>query len=437
MTRWMRFFRQLGTLFVLTGMTIAASTVANVVVASSLGPANYGDVVFAVSLGAIVALLAQYGFDRTLVRDLVQRPEGLRVVLSGSLLIRGVLLLIALAVVSFLMILDVLPGASAGAFLLILAATIKGLDLRPLFDVRNRTARHASILLGERLLYVCIILLSPRVSISLLGAAAFLAAATSIMLQYWLAMSDIDLRFRRDVVRFAAGQLVANAPIWLAASATLAIGPVINVLLRAFTDSRQVGGFGVALMFVSLASVVFNQLCRLLTPRLARRCQGQRPCPDPRFSLGYLAIFTLAGLLLGLPAILAPELVLVTMFGPDYAFAWPIFMVIGVYLPFWGCDFALSRYLVATRHDRAYSVIVIVCSLAGWVAAIPFILFWGGTGAGWAMVAARASLIALCVPIVSRDAGVFPGRGLQLMTHPFSKVTSCLPSTEAGATRAT
>jgi O-antigen/teichoic acid export membrane protein len=111
-----------------------------------------------------------------------------------------------------------------------------------------------------------------------------------------------------------------------------------------------------------------------------------------QFAIRYIGLATLAGAVIGIPAILFPSLIL-SLFDPEYASAASTLQILGIYLILIGVGQVASQYLIFVRMERAYSLVVMatgVLALGLYLVCIPL---WSAKGAALAVLISHGTAI--------------------------------------------
>ena len=126
-----------------------------ILLARYLGPDLYGRYTFGIVFNTSLFILIQYGLDKTLVRDLVQKQDPGTYLLSASL-IKLVLMGIGLVIVVTWGVLTIDRNADKVAIALLfgLGGCLFGLSPRAWFDYIGKIQLHAWLLLSERVLFL-------------------------------------------------------------------------------------------------------------------------------------------------------------------------------------------------------------------------------------------------------------------------------------------
>jgi len=143
-----------------------------------------------------------------------------------------------------------------------------------------------------------------------------------------------------------------------------------------------------------------SQVGQTGNPRLVRSVVGNIDVPQRnRFMFRYFVISAGAGAIVGLPAVLFPEVIL-GLFREEYISVAPAMRLLGGYAIAIGVSQVATQYLVAIRKEATYLVIVIATGLLGPLLYWAFIPTWASTGAAAAVLIAHGIGILLLVSVV-------------------------------------
>ena len=393
------------TLFSLVGINIVLaglSFVTALLIANVLGKERFGDLSYAIAVGGYCSTIAFCGLAQTLIRDLMHFPKRFNEYTSASILLRGSML-----VLSFFVILSVNVLAAEenrlgfAGVLIVLTLGIKALDLAPIYDAWGKMKRHAIYYLLGRCLYFALIWLTvfffKKDSLSIPAIAVFMLVSTALSLTivYSWAFPRLNVRMDRKAISLAAGMLKNNLWVWSALLAQLSFGGLSKIVLKHISGSGELGGYAVAWQVVLLGSIFITQVGRIGNPRMARIVQPDiSQAHRIEFLLKYTVLSTLAGAIIGEPAICFPGTIL-RIFRPEYASAATSLRILGGYVIVVGIGQVATQYLIAVRREMVYSVVIILTgglSLFLYSLCIPR---WSAPGAALSVLLAHGTAIAI------------------------------------------
>ena len=184
-----RNLQNLSALVVFNFLAAGLFFVTQVKIANVIGKENFGNLAYAMALGMYGQAIVRYGMDRTLVRDLIHYPHRFAELIAGSLLLRsGIQVLVIVGLLIWKFALDASGTLSWGLMAVVVAYSLKSLDLQPVYDAWLKMGRHAAYNLIQRVLYflfiLMIILWSPNnLSIAWIGFGLLATEIFYLLLQ--------------------------------------------------------------------------------------------------------------------------------------------------------------------------------------------------------------------------------------------------------------
>lgn len=403
--------------------------------ARSLGQADFGDFTFALSIGYMLAQVADFGLQLYVQRELArlavpgaQKPpyfndqQAAARLVGGGLAIKGGLSLVALALMAGLVLIE--PVGNKGALLLIGLSMILGTGLdylsycfRALQRLKyealaNVAARASNLALGVGLLA--------------LGAGVWgLAIATNLAMLGALAFSYSRLvRYIRPA--WSPDWLYWRRSVWQPTA--LGVGIVFsivafrvdNLLIPPFVGREALGLYNVAYKLFEPSLIIPSVLLAVLFPMLsqAAHVQGKgaddmRSEADGLFRAGRFksllgqTVGLLAGL--GAAATLALGLLAVPLigllYGAQYAASAPILQILALAcLPMY-VNYGLTHALIALDKPHLYAGFTLAGLVANVAANLALIPVMGAQGAAWATALAELALFSLCAWAIWRQVG--------------------------------
>jgi len=374
--------------------TAGIGFVTTVRIANTLGSARFGQFAYALAIGGILSVNVRFGMDRSLIRDLVHFPERFSETLAASLLARGLLLVVCIA--GLLLAIIVLPKdtleISWGMFLVILATTLKPLQIANVFDVWEIQGRHALYDCVEKAVYFtmiwAVVFWTPqRLDLVWIGSALLAATLLFIFLQYRHAWRRLKPALHTmplgNIMRTAFSLIAGNKWLWMASLAALGMTALNQVVLKHFSGFSDLGVYAASFQLVSIGTLLLKNIARIGRPILARYTVPFAVSAQAavRFLAIYMAMAMLAVGMIALPAIAIPKLILQTLFTVEYTSGFWVLRLFGVYLLFRVFDTILGQYVVLVRMDRLFFATSVAAGLVGLICSIILIPPYGGVGA--------------------------------------------------------
>lgn len=392
-----RNLQNLSALVVFNFLAAGLFFVTQVKIANVIGKENFGNLAYAIALGMYGQVLVRYGMDRTLVRDLIHYPDRFAELVSGSLLLRGG---IQLLVIVGLLIWKFAFGASGalswGLMAVVVAYSLKSLDLQPVYDAWLKMGRHAAYNFIQRGLYFlliwAIILWSPNnLSMAWIGFGLLGTEIFYLLLQQKWAFQRIDFRENRiHLARVIRELAKSNFWIWLAAMGALSWGSLNQIILKHYCGAAELGGYAASWQIAAAVMLLLAQVGRIGNPATAN---NTKPQTDKKirihFLLRYSGVMLLTGVPICIPLLFFPELILRSIFKPEYASSAGVLRILGIHLMILSLGIVAAQYVVSSRMERTYFASVIVGGILSIILCLVLIPRLAGLGAALALLIAH------------------------------------------------
>lgn len=400
------------------------------VAARSLGRADFGDFTFALSVGLMLAQVADFGLQLFVQRELARLTIPGAVappyftdeaaagrLVGGGLSIKAVLAMVALGLMVGLVLIE--PVGNKGALLLVGVSAILGTMLEYLsycFRALRRLQYEAMAAIVGRavnlLLGVGLIIAGAGVwGLAVAGNLAMLAA---IVFSYTRLTGYVRPSWRPDwgYWREALGQPTA---IGVGVVFSIISFRVDNLLIPPILGPRQaseaLGLYNVAYKLFEPSQVLPGVLLAATFPLMARVGQGsqgsgigdQGSVRELRQLLGQnvrILLMLGIGVSLGMMAFASP--VLQVLYGGEYGPSAPVLQVLALAcLPMY-LNYLLTHVLIAMDRPRLFAYFTLLALFVNVLANLALIPTLGIVGAAWATVATEVVLLALCATAVTR-----------------------------------
>lgn len=375
----------------------AVGFLVNFYLARTLGAEGYGLVSYGLVIATVVYTVVNFGAERTLVRDLVQREDKARV-LTASLALRALLGLVVALVVGTAVL---ATGASREKSLVVVLCTLAACFWASYpvawFDAHYRMHHQALLTLGERVLY--------GIGVFALVRSASLAEAVVVasLLLATRAISLIaQLGVTRRSVRFDAGQLGLNAKGLLRGNAYIVAAALANLMISHWNqlslESRlsleHLGYYSLAFQLIAVVTLLQNQVLRFFAPRVAElTAEGADPHLAARKLVVYSAFGAAISALIVLPLLALGPWLVRTVFGGEYLPALSPLRVLGAWVVFTGAARMVNSYLVSLHLEQTFF----------WSAALAGLL---AVGLGWWLIPLRAETGVALALLISHPVSV-------------------------------
>ncbi len=396
------------------------------VAARSLGRADFGDFTFALSVGLMLAQVADFGLQLFVQRELARlvipgattspyftdEAAAARLV-GGGLSIKAVLAVVALALMSGLVLIE--PVGNKGALLLVGVSAVLGTMLEYLsycFRALRRLQLEAmATVLGRVVnLLLGVGLIIAGAGVLGLAVAGNLAMLTAITFGYTRLVGYVRPWWRPDWLywRRVLGQPTA---IGIGVVFSIISFRVDNLLIPPILGPRQaseaLGLYNVAYKLFEPSQVLPGVLLAATFPLIAQAAQRNRDQGSARAMRQLLGqnmrILLVLGVSVSLGMIVFAGPVLQLLYGGQYGPSAAVLQVLALAcLPMY-LNYLLTHALIAMNKPRLFAYFTLVALFVNVLANLALIPQFGIHGAAWATVATEVVLLVLCAMAVMRN----------------------------------
>lgn len=365
----------------------------NVKVANVLGAATYGLYAYYLAVGEVGSNFVRYGRHKTMTRDLIQNPHKFEGLVSNTFVLSIMNLVLYCTIIMILSKpLDV-PFTLA-AWLLIIGSSICCIDFQPVYESLKMISWHAIYHLIQKVIFFvgiwCGIWLFTKPSLLYLSVFFFCSWFVTLIIQYWEIIVRMSIRIKDYVSWSSIKELYkSNFLIALSCMTGVAFGPIIQMVLKDYSNSTAVGVYAAGMQIFILCQFLLNQIARVGNPMMAEA--GKEDCPIEKRKL-FVKRYTLIMILTSLPFLLPltafPHFVADIFYSAEYAELGDLLPWFGIYLFAFGLGVVYTQFLISMRQDKLYFTIYVISALATVGCAFLLIPLYGLQGA----------IISLCVP---------------------------------------
>lgn len=403
--------RTLSVLILVNFILMGLGFVTRVKIANVLGVDGFGLLAYGLALGTFGGVVVRFGMDRTLVRDLVHCRDRFGELVAGSLLLRGIMFVFVLLGI---LLWKVLPyhtnDLSWGVIVIFIAACLLSLDLQSVYDTWQKMERHAICNLVQRCLYFAIIwtvvIISPeKLSINLIAATLLVTAFLYLAMQHqWAWRQIIFNNATKSLIKVALSMGRQNFIVFLAALGGFFIGSLNQLVLKHFCGTVELGGYAAAWTIAALAMALLDQISRIGRPAIAGiTIEGTGKAARIRFLTKYSAVMFMVAAPIGISACIFPELIIRTIFSPEYISAAGIMKLMGIYIILHSLAIVASQYLIAARMERLYFFSIIFGGCLSIILCFVLIPRFSGLGAALVLLIVRGITTACYVMGMIKD----------------------------------
>ena len=411
-----RNLQNLSALVVFNFLAAGLFFITQVKIANVIGKERFGLLAYGIALGMFGQAIVRYGMDRTLVLDLIHYPKRFSELVMASLLLRGVLLgLVLTALLTWKLVWQ--PADLSWAIVVVVVAySLKSLDLQPVYDAWHCMARHAVYNMVRRGLYFAliwgIIVINPkRLSLAWIGCALLVMEMFYLFLQQRWAGRRIEWSWGKVGWNSGVRALLKNNSwVWLATIGCLSFGTLNQIILKYYCGSAELGSYAACWQIVAAAMLLLGQVSRVGNPATARVTRPENnACKRKSFLLKYSCVMAAAALPVVIPSVLFPGWIMNTIFKPEYASSAAILRVLGIYLMVFSLGLVASQYVVSARMEKTYFASVILGGCLSVILCFILIPKLSGLGAALALLVAHSTSMTLYfVAMISHVALIKP-----------------------------
>ena len=386
-----------------------ASIVFFIAIARELGQATFGEFIFGLSLCSVLFMLAAFGTDELLQRE-ISRDHAKADEMLANVLAMRIGLLIALSGVVLAITTIIGYSVSSRIAVLLIGAGV-GIELI--------TAAYYHVLMGyERMTYVSATLIVQRVStaamafgvLALGGGLLEVSAVFALGALFGLVTSIYLMRTRvvRPAMRVDRDRWLplfrAGIPLGISIMLFTALLKLDAALLAILADNEAVGAYGAAYRLVEATMFLSWSFSGAILPWLSRQGEGGERTLARGFELGLKAL-TAVLLPIAVVYAVAAEPLIETLYGSEFSDAIEPLRWLAAMTVLYGINTYAATVLIARDKPLAFARsagLVIVQNVAFNLVLIPT---YGATGAAFNAVLSGLILAAMSLHAANRVAG--------------------------------
>jgi O-antigen/teichoic acid export membrane protein len=358
-----------------------------VIAGRELGPTEFGFYGYLISILTVVAVVAHFGLPVVAVRELAQRPEQHDSIFAATFRIRASLS--GLFFVGAILIATVVPQSEAhrmAAWAIFLYLLFVPFDLSLLFDAHKLSRHDVWGKTAGRAASLLLLVASWKAKGELTVVDAALATSTllfvNVMVGWWVARRIGFKLHPFAETREVSALARASAPIMWSNVMAVTYAQSQTIFVKWLSTDVQTGFFALGSRLLIPILTFKGILYRLLVPILSDVGRDKEAITASlRKILPALALIFMPIAALGIPA---AEVLIVPVFGAEYAGAIRPFQITVSYLLFTGMSSVFGVALLASGDARTPTVgLTIGCTLS---VALSFLMIptYGAVGAAWA-----------------------------------------------------
>jgi polysaccharide transporter, PST family len=378
-------------------VTAGVGIATQIKIANTLSKELFGQITFGLLIGTYAQAVIRFGLERTLVRDIVQRPDRAADLVHASLVLRYAMAAGAVLGLLIWKVASPAGGITWGIFLVAVSWSLLALDLQPLYDAWQRIPRHCAYYLVQRAVYFVaiwtVILVSPRhVSVGMVGVLLLVTTGLYLFLQHSWAVRRLGPRANPTagaMIRQVALLLRQNWLVFLGSLGTLLAVRFNQLFLKQNAGYGELGTYAVAWQIVVVGILYSDYVSRMGRPAMARLV---RPNTTAKQRIRFLAIYSTVMVCVAIPMVLVmtllPGWVFRILVKPEYASGARAMPILGLYLLLSSFEVVATQYVLNARLEKAYFGSVFAGAAVSIGASILLIPKFGCTGAAWSLVLA-------------------------------------------------
>ena len=374
----------------------ALSFAISLVLARRLEAEIYGYYTYGMVFNSTFYILIQYGLDKTLVRDLVQRSKKATTILfTGTLIKIGITLFGILLLATWSLFFSDTPLLKVYLALLFgLSGGIFGIGPRAWFDYMGKMQLHAYLMLIERIVFfgctMVLIFYYPSEQIVLQIGWILLGGRLLMGLMEWSFIRKSIGKFNWLAVKATFRPILfKNSWVWLAAINNLLMTNANQLILDQEMGTVQLGYYGLAFQLIMLVQLMQGQLLRLATPSIAqavKEVKGWKILKKYRVDLLRCLGLTLLVLI---PIYFVAPYLIEFLVGKDYAGALPILQVLCFWSIIYGLAIINNQYLLSYHLQKPFFFITLIFGIISIFLVYTFLPLFGGKGAALSLLVAH------------------------------------------------
>lgn len=349
--------------------------VTQIKLANALGPSTYGVYAYCLAIGEVGTYIVRYGRNKTMLRDLVQRPDRCNSLISSTFCSSLLNLLLFIAVVLPLYKILDFP-LTPGCVLLIISPCLISLDFQPVYESLMAMSWHSVYNLLQKTIFVSVIwvaiFFSFGLTLEFLGCVTFASWIIIIYGEFSEITRHYGINIRRDCSWNEIKELYrANFIIALCSAASVLYQPALRMVLNHYDGSAAVGIYSAGFQILLIAQFIITQIARVGNPMMAE--VGKDDCPlgkRRKFLFNYFKIMVICSLPCVLPLLLFPDFITTTFFSDKYDALRHILPVFGVALLLHATALVFEQFLISMRKDKTYFSVFVLGGIVALVASL-------------------------------------------------------------------
>jgi PST family polysaccharide transporter len=362
--------RNLNTLFFLLVVNVliaAIGFVTKIKIANVLGSVNFGILSYGLAISAYIETIVRYGTDKTLVRDIVHQEDRIAEIVTVTMILKLFLFFICLCLL-LIYIKTCQNGENDLVLWIIIGSSLTAFEAKGAYDATNNIRRHCIYFAGFRsifffFIWICIFTNANKLTLEYIGIAMTISVCVYMAVQYKWILNRYSKRIIFKSINNGIWQLLrCNSFVCFAALCALGLTAFNQVILKKYCGADELGVYAAAWQFFWVGNLFILQLSRVGHPILARKLliDEIRRIELFSFIFKYMAVMVAAILPIALPMIVFPDLIINTFFSQEFSQSITPLRIIGLYLMVISFGVVFSQYIIISRKDKLYMIIVLI-----------------------------------------------------------------------------
>ncbi|MBN1496271.1 MAG: flippase [Spirochaetes bacterium] len=373
-----------------------------------LGPKQYGNLDYAMSLTSLVACFASFGINDILIRDLINNPDQSRKILGSGFFIRqfGGLLAIVISIIAVFIVNSDEPLTKLLVSIVSLTYLFSSFDVVDLYfqsQIKSKypvIANNIAFIIMSGVRIALILSEAPLIAFAAAASAEVLLAQAGMFIVYrhhtghYMFHWRFDWVITRSILRDSWPLLIS----WLSGVMFFKIG---QIMLGNMVDYREVGEYAAAVKISEVWYFVPWAVGITLYPKIVELKKKSEEQYYSRLQ-EFFSIMAVLSYSVVLPTFFLSKWLIAIIFGDQFVKA---SMILNIHIwagIFYSMGIARNYWCNAENHSRAILYSTVCGAVINVILNIPLILMYGGLGAAWSTMIARIVSVYLSTVFISR-----------------------------------
>ena len=332
-----------------------------------LGPQGIGQILLANSLWAIVAVIAGFGTETFITKEIARSPGRLNELLGTTLALRALIFMLGALAMAVYVQLAGYPAQTVSIILIIGISSLVG-QLSGTYDAalkgleRMEYTALAAVVFNAFLSFLQIGLLLFGYGVVPVAAAGIIANFAMLAIEYSFLrkLYSIKLSVRWGLI---LSVIQASLPYCMVSIGIVLYHQFDAVVISLLADEKVIGWYGAAARLYGTLLFIPNVIGTALFPALSR-AHSESPSAVNKLAQKSLSLFVMLGVPVGLGmAIIANQLV-VLLFGAAFANSGPVLAVRGILLILTFVNMLLGFLLISKDRQKSWACVMLIAAIA-------------------------------------------------------------------------